>query len=355
MDDDDLRKTFASPKEEIEHWKSQCLQYKQGMESAKEELEEFQTSSHELEVELETQLETAETKNKELTALNSRLSMELEALRDKLEKQHSANHRQTSELETKLAKSDAFNEALQKYVRELEQANDDLERAKRAAVVSLEDFELRLNQAIERNAFLESELDEKENLAVCVQRLKDEARDLRQELAVRHQKQEGCTETDELSQPGNAAKLESSPTVAVKQETLPTQLSGAVRQGMVLPVVTSSVTGNIATSVAATTTEQHSPATPTHPLSPSGLYNTSLTPITPTARISALNIVGDLLRKLGALESKLASCRTVDRSQLSQFSPTQSPSSFKHPAHISDSVAPSHGNNVQKGFVQITV
>jgi hypothetical protein len=33
-----------------------------------------------------------------------------------------------------------------------------------------------LLQAIERNAFLESELDEKENLVICVQRLKDEAR-----------------------------------------------------------------------------------------------------------------------------------------------------------------------------------
>lgn len=42
--------------------------------------------------------------------------------------------------------------------------------------MSLEDFELRLNQAIERNAFLESELDEKENLLESVQRLKDEAR-----------------------------------------------------------------------------------------------------------------------------------------------------------------------------------
>lgn len=33
-----------------------------------------------------------------------------------------------------------------------------------------------LYQAIERNAFLENELDEKESLAVTVQRLKDEAR-----------------------------------------------------------------------------------------------------------------------------------------------------------------------------------
>ncbi|RLV90117.1 hypothetical protein DV515_00014543 [Chloebia gouldiae] len=45
-----------------------------------------------------------------------------------------------------------------------------------ATIVSLEDFEQRLNQAIERNAFLESELDDKESLLVSVQRLKDEAR-----------------------------------------------------------------------------------------------------------------------------------------------------------------------------------
>nr|7E1T_C Chain C, Isoform 2 of Nuclear distribution protein nudE homolog 1 [Homo sapiens]7E1T_D Chain D, Isoform 2 of Nuclear distribution protein nudE homolog 1 [Homo sapiens] len=69
-----------------------------------------------------------------------------------------------------LAQTKAIKDQLQKYIRELEQANDDLERAKRATIMSLEDFEQRLNQAIERNAFLESELDEKENLLESVQR-----------------------------------------------------------------------------------------------------------------------------------------------------------------------------------------
>lgn len=46
----------------------------------------------------------------------------------------------------------------------------------RVTIMSLEDFEQRMNQVIERNAFLESELDEKENLLESVQRLKDEAR-----------------------------------------------------------------------------------------------------------------------------------------------------------------------------------
>jgi len=33
--------------------------------------------------------------------------------------------------------------------------------------------------------------------------------------------------------------------------------------------------------------------------------------LTPSARISALGIVGDLLRKVGALELKLVSCRNI--------------------------------------------
>merc|ERR1711915_1059540 len=34
-------------------------------------------------------------------------------------------------------------------------------------------------------------------------------------------------------------------------------------------------------------------------------------PLTPSARISALGIVGDLLKKVGALELKLVSCRNI--------------------------------------------
>lgn len=52
-------------------------------------------------------------------------------VQDKVEKQHAATHRTISELEAKLLKAEAFGDALQKYVREIEQANDDLERAKR--------------------------------------------------------------------------------------------------------------------------------------------------------------------------------------------------------------------------------
>lgn len=52
---------------------------------------------------------------------------------------------------------------------------------------SLGEFESKLNEALERNAILESELDEKDELAETVQRLRDEARDLKQGRFVRVQ------------------------------------------------------------------------------------------------------------------------------------------------------------------------
>lgn len=67
-------------------------------------------------------------------------------------------------------------EKLIKYIRDLEQKNDDLERSERVMLETVGDIEAKLNSAIERNALLENELDEKETLKAMVQRLKDEHR-----------------------------------------------------------------------------------------------------------------------------------------------------------------------------------
>ena len=76
---------------------------------------------------------------------------------------------QISELQSELREIRSIKDELNGYVRELEQQNDDLERAKRSTLASLEDFETKMNAMIERNAFLESELDEKESLKAAVQ------------------------------------------------------------------------------------------------------------------------------------------------------------------------------------------
>ncbi|XP_063817133.1 nuclear distribution protein nudE-like 1 isoform X1 [Pseudophryne corroboree] len=277
---------FLSPKEEIIYWRDLSKTYKQSYQEARDELVEFQEGSRELEAELETQLVQAEQRNRELLSDNQRHKLEVETLKEKLEHQYSQSYKQVSLLEDELGRARSIKDQLHKYVRELEQSNDDLERAKRATIVSLEDFEQRLNQAIERNAFLESELDEKESLMVSVQRLKDEARDLRQELAVRERQTDGTRKS-----------APSSPTLDCEKT------DSAVQASLSLPATpVGKFSDNSFTSMKGI---------------PNGF---GTTPLTPSARISALNIVGDLLRKVGALESKLAACRNFAKDQASRKS-----------------------------------
>lgn len=89
---------------------------------------------------------------------------ENESLKAKLAKISQENQQQILELQKELGETSAINERLTRYIRELEQSNDDLERAKRALAASLDDFEGRLNHQIERNVLLENELGEKEEL-----------------------------------------------------------------------------------------------------------------------------------------------------------------------------------------------
>ncbi|XP_034715564.1 nuclear distribution protein nudE-like 1-A isoform X2 [Etheostoma cragini] len=278
----DMIPKFSSKDEEIDFWKALSLKYKEGCREAREELLEFQEGSRELEAELEAQLGQAEGRMKDLQAENHRLKLDVETLKERVEQQYTQSYKQISMLEDDLGQTRSIKEQLHKYVRELEQSNDDLERAKRATIVSLENFEQRLNQAIERNAFLESELDEKESLLESVQRLKDEARDLRQELAVRERQ----SDVSRMSAPSSPTQDNEKMDTAVQASlSLPaTPLSKGLDNAFANPTVLSNGFG-------------------------------SNSPLTPSARISALNIVSDLLRKVGALESKLAACRNYAKDQ----------------------------------------
>ncbi|XP_046402218.1 nuclear distribution protein nudE-like 1-B isoform X1 [Ischnura elegans] len=268
---------FSSKDEEIQYWKCLAMQYQKGMQEAREELDEFQENSRELEQELEAQLDQVDQRNRDLCSINNRLQLELEATRDKLDQVQKDTEAQISDIQAQLSGYRSREDEWHRYIRELEQANDDLERAKRAMLVSVEDFESRLNLAIERNAFLESELDEKESLRTMVQRLKDEARDMKQELQVRERDvpEEKCIDR------GRSNGIDSNK-FTVEMETQ---------------------------------TAMGSPLKTTH----NNASNSS--PLTPSARISTMNIVGDLIRKTGALESKLASFRNIakDSPQLGEF------------------------------------
>lgn len=78
--------------------------------------------------------------------------------------------------DTRLNQLLAERDSLKTYIRELEQKNDDLERTNRVVSESVSGFEAMLNQAYEKNAMLEMEIDEKEQMQINLQRLMDEAR-----------------------------------------------------------------------------------------------------------------------------------------------------------------------------------
>ena len=54
---------------------------------------------------------------------------------EKLELLQGSSHKEISELEGELAQVRAIKDELQRYIRELEQSNDDLERAKRYVLI----------------------------------------------------------------------------------------------------------------------------------------------------------------------------------------------------------------------------
>nr|CAH8872616.1 unnamed protein product [Trichobilharzia regenti] len=248
---------FDDPINEARYWKQKAEEYHNGMQDARNELDDFQTSSRELEKELETHLEQLEKRNIELVVLCEKLTMEKERYRNQVENnQEYANH-EITRLQEELEKSKVDRDRMRRYIRELEQANDDLERAKRATVVTLEDFESRLNQAIERNAFLENELCEKEDLVVTVQRLKDETRDLHQELAITRRQPDSIPH-HEISD-GDGAHPKKTNAKSTQDCTVQTDNSC--------------------------------------------FYNSALTP---SVRLAALNLVNNALQKITQLEMKLS-------------------------------------------------
>lgn len=248
--------------ESIEYWKAKY-------EDLNNQYDEYQKESSDLEHELELQLKQSEERIKDYENKNNRLHIDNETLKNRLNEVNTSTHRQISQLQEDLAKSNAVKEEMHKYIRELEQKNDDLERTNRCAMFSLAEFEAKINEALERNAILESELDEKDELAETVQRLRDESRDLRQELAVRQKK-----EYNFISSPISSNE---------QQQTVPNH-NNSIK------------TFNDSQTAAASSETNNQQQTPQLSLKSS-------------TRNTALNYVGDVLRKITSMESKLLASR----------------------------------------------
>lgn len=177
-----MDRVFTSVEEECLYWKERCLKLGQERNDVQREFDDFTEESRQLEAELEMTVEQQEKKIRDLNQLVSQLRIECESFKRKVANSENESNKIDADYK-QLVKE---NEKYKVYIRELEQKNDDLERANRVASESVAEFESMLNQAYEKNALLELEVDEKERMQIKLQRLMDEARDLKQELKVRH-------------------------------------------------------------------------------------------------------------------------------------------------------------------------
>ncbi|XP_044253359.1 nuclear distribution protein nudE-like 1-B isoform X1 [Tribolium madens] len=248
--------TFENKDEEVEYWKNLATQYLDDIDRLQKESDEFVSESQQLEREYEATIEQNEKKIKELTLANNRAFNEIESLRVKLDQSNKQNQSYQTEIEN-FTKGKG---EMSRYIRELEQKNDDLERSRRIIEESIAGIETAFHNAIERNAILESEIDEKESLKEKLQRLADETRDLKQELLVKEKSLDNERPVNGFrSMPivdSNRLKEIETQTTPIKKDQIPYQAS-----------------------------------------------------ITPASRVMALNIVSDLIRKVGGLERRLEKSR----------------------------------------------
>jgi len=266
--------TFEDKDEAIRYWK-------QLAEERKTDFDELEEMSKELEKDQDRQIEQLENDNKSLKSQVNRLRTDLDDLREKHRDRDRTREEELQSTKERLQLTQTEKNELAEQVRQLEQAIDDLERKNRQLVESYEQAE-ELNQIeMERNALLETEISHGEKLKEVIQRLKDEKRDLKSELENKEKKWK---------------TLES------------------VETKVVTPTSTASASEN-----ASHENRQNGFASNSSPLlsSSSSLQRMSKSAsshsTSSASRMSALSIVGDLLKKVGALETKLASCRTFVR------------------------------------------
>ncbi|WFC95591.1 NADH:ubiquinone oxidoreductase [Malassezia brasiliensis] len=176
---------FSHAAEEAQHYKAQVQHMQDALREAENGLQEFMESSKELEAELEADIAQTSARADALQAENEALRADVDEWRSKYQQSLAEHNATLGELHRELSKLRESHDAYKTKLRDMELDNDELENAERMINSSLADMERQYNSAMERTALLESELEDKTRLEEENQRLKDELRDLREELAVR--------------------------------------------------------------------------------------------------------------------------------------------------------------------------
>ncbi|XP_016934051.3 nuclear distribution protein nudE homolog isoform X3 [Drosophila suzukii] len=291
---------FNSVEDECRYWKERSKQYHKEWTDVKQEYDEFVEQSREMEIEMDATLDQKQSIIKDLTAKLTMFERENESLKLKLDSHGIEMSNMEKQLET--VKKDR--DTMKVYLRQLEQKNDDLERAHRILNESIENFEKMLDQAYEKNALLELEVDEKGLLQEKLQRLMDETRDLKQELNVKSRF------TPVVNGTSISTASDTTNTVNSSMNSSASLPNGIVANGDLTNHDNTVTTRATSISVNALNgslvnrneySQQHSLKNPENQINGNSMN--------PSSRTTALNIVADMLRKLNAMETKLKTYR----------------------------------------------
>ncbi|KAF1971050.1 hypothetical protein BU23DRAFT_199057 [Bimuria novae-zelandiae CBS 107.79] len=179
------RGEWRSTEEELAYYKTQY-------ETLEVELQEFQASSKELEAELEKDIEESEKRERKLKEKVEGLGFEVEEWKTKYKQSKTEASNAQNTLQKEITALRESQRSLQMQLRDTEVQNDDLERQGRNQTSSLEDLEHKYNVMLERTVMLDEEIkigeQERENLRIENQRLRDELSDLRIEAEISQEK-----------------------------------------------------------------------------------------------------------------------------------------------------------------------
>ncbi|RKF82487.1 Nuclear distribution protein nudE-like protein 1 [Golovinomyces cichoracearum] len=166
--------------------------YKSQYEQLENDLAEFQSSSQQLEAELEKDVEAAENRERILKEKVESLGFEVDEWKAKYKQSKLEASSAQSALQKEITTLREATRTLQLKLRDIEVENDDFERQARNTTSSLEDLESKYNMAIERGVIIEEEIkigeQERENLRIENQRLRDELSDIKIEAEILHDK-----------------------------------------------------------------------------------------------------------------------------------------------------------------------
>ncbi len=184
MSEDGADLRFDSPEQEIKHWKSKVADMQDALRETESSLQDFMESSKELEMEMEKELSTSNKTISDLKRRNDQLSGDLEDWKSKYSRALSEHNATLTNLQKELGQLREATDVYKAKLRDTEMTNDELENAERMIASSLADMEGKYNKTIEKTALLEEELIEKTRLEEENQRLKDELREMTEEMAV---------------------------------------------------------------------------------------------------------------------------------------------------------------------------